>query len=143
MSDRLKNMAIVWTAIWLLLVSSMSAYNLITDSPSRLNLNELGDFVAGAMSPLAIFWLVMVYLQQRKEMQEQVAQTERIAHETQKQVTIMDEQFKKQYEPLFVCHEVATGAFIDSGQGMELEAKVTIENLGGISEYVWDSVWKT
>lgn len=136
MSDGLKNKAIVLTAVWLLLVASMSTYNLLSDFPSRLNLNELGDFVAETMSPFAIFWLVMVYLQQRKEMREQVAQTEKIAHETQKQVAIMDEQFKKQYEPFFVCHEFGTGVSIDSGQGVELEAKLTIENLGGISVYL-------
>jgi hypothetical protein len=132
-SDGLKNKAIVWTAIWIVLVASMSAFNLLFDLPNRLSLNELGDFVAGAMSPPAIFWLVMVYLQQRKEMQEQVAQTEKIARETQKQVAVMDQQFKKQYEPLFICHEVGTGVSINDGDGEKLEAIITVENIGGIA----------
>ncbi len=32
--------------------------------------NELGDFLAGAFSPVAFFWLVLGYLQQQRELQQ-------------------------------------------------------------------------
>ena len=32
--------------------------------------NEFGDFLAGAFSPVAFFWLVLGYLQQQKELQQ-------------------------------------------------------------------------
>ncbi|WP_093359949.1 hypothetical protein [Tropicimonas isoalkanivorans] len=33
-----------------------------------IELNELGDFLAGIFGPLAIFWLVLGFFQQRKEL---------------------------------------------------------------------------
>lgn len=33
-------------------------------------LNELGDFLAGVFGPLAIFWLILGFLQQGKELQQ-------------------------------------------------------------------------
>lgn len=32
--------------------------------------NELGDFLAGSFSPLAFLWLVLGYLQQQEELQQ-------------------------------------------------------------------------
>lgn len=37
-----------------------------------LELNELGDFLAGAFGPLAIFWLVLGFFQQSKELRNNV-----------------------------------------------------------------------
>ncbi len=127
MNDKLMNKAIFWTFIWVCSVIFMAGYNLGFSSRT-VHLNEIGDFVAGAMSPLAIFWLVMVYLQQRKEMREQVEQTQKIATETRRQVAIMDKQFKKQYEPLFVSYEIAAeeieGQFI---------GYIAVQNIGGVA----------
>lgn len=121
------NRAIFWTAIWVILVVLMSGYNFWVASV-KVHLNEIGDFIAGAMSPLAIFWLVMVYLQQRKEMREQVAQTEKIAQETQKQVAVMEAQFYKQQEPLFVFayNRLRPG-------NIPPQDKIFSENVGGIA----------
>ena len=42
----------------------------------NLKLNEIGDFVAGAFGPVALFWLIVGYYQQRVEL--------RNSHETLK-----------------------------------------------------------
>ncbi len=106
--------------------------NWLVGPHARVNLNELGDFFAGAMSPLAVFWLVMVYLQQRKEMREQVRQTQEIAVATRKQVEIIDEQFHKLHEPLFVFVEDQSKA-----DGSEVQFKVLAKNIGGVAKNLW------
>lgn len=35
-----------------------------------MRLNELGDFLAGVFGPLALFWLILGFLQQGKELQQ-------------------------------------------------------------------------
>jgi hypothetical protein len=122
--------AITCTAGWVLIIVLMAGYNL-WGSPNTVKLNELGDFVGGAMSPVAVFWLVMVYLQQRKEMREQVQQTENIAKETQRQVSLMDEQFMKQYEPLFVCQVV------EFRNGDKFLPRIIVDNIGGTAIKLW------
>jgi len=122
------NWAIFFTGIWILILVVLSTYNFWINSPETLDANELGDFIAGAMAPLAVFWLVMVYLQQRKEMKDQVAQTERIAIETQNQVSIMDSQFKKQYEPLFVYVD-----YKKEFTGTAMRVNIFAENTGAIA----------
>jgi len=96
----------------------------------EMGLNGIGDFVAGAMSPLAIFWLVMVYLQQRKEMREQVAQTEKIAEETKEQVKAMEKDLAIRHEPVFACDSL-----IYSKSSIDGCSRVTISivNFGGVA----------
>ena len=131
MLEKFKKWAIYFTAGYLIIVAAMSIYNFLPESQGKLSPNAFGDFIAGAMSPLAIFWLVMVYVQQREEMRDQVEQTKKIAIQTQKQVEKMDEQFKKQYEPFFVCHEV--GFYADDAN--HYCGFLFAENLGGTA---WD-----
>lgn len=45
-------------------------FGLLTMKP--IGLNELGDFLAGAFGPLAIFWLVLGFFQQGNELRLQV-----------------------------------------------------------------------
>ncbi|NDW30998.1 hypothetical protein [Salipiger sp. PrR007] len=40
----------------------------------KISLNEVGDFLAGAFSPVAFFWLILGFLQQGHELQLQVAE---------------------------------------------------------------------
>lgn len=46
-----------------------------------ITLNELGDFLAGAFGPLAIFWLVLGFFQQGQELRNSVATLELQAKE--------------------------------------------------------------
>lgn len=133
MREKLKKWAIYLTGMYLFFIAVMSAYNFLPSSQTQLSPNEFGNFIAGAMSPFAIFWLVMVYLQQREEMRDQVEQTKKIAEETQKQVAVMDKQYKKQYEPFFICHAVETGMHLNDSNGKSIEANLIIENIGGIA----------
>jgi hypothetical protein len=56
-----------------------------------MELNEVGDFLAGAFSPLAFLWLVVGYFQQGHELSASVAQLERHA-------TISDAQRREEQE---------------------------------------------
>ncbi|HBD5926800.1 TPA: hypothetical protein KKM49_003311 [Escherichia coli] len=42
----------------------------VLDLNQMTSWNEFGDFLAGAFSPVAFFWLVLGYLQQQKELQQ-------------------------------------------------------------------------
>ncbi len=53
--------------------------------------NEFGDFLAGAFSPVAFFWLVLGYLQQQKELQQNTKALELQAEELRNSV----EQYKE------------------------------------------------
>ena len=121
------------TIIYVLLIVISAIFNNWFEFQKPLNLNEFGDFMAGTMSPLAIFWLVMVYMQKRKEMREQVEQTKVIADETKKQVAVMDKQFKKQYEPFFSCVEVKSGGTIDGSGGIYMEGIILAENFSSVA----------
>ncbi|CAI1560009.1 hypothetical protein P9A04_00660 [Serratia marcescens] len=48
--------------------------------------NELGDFLAGAFSPIAFLWLVIGYLQQQKELQQNTRALELQAEELKNSV---------------------------------------------------------
>ncbi|WP_339856625.1 hypothetical protein [Roseovarius nubinhibens] len=48
------------------------------------SLNELGDFLAGAFGPLAIFWLVLGFFQQSRELKNNVHALERQSKELEK-----------------------------------------------------------
>lgn len=56
----------LFTALWLAGLIAVVVFN--SDSATGLNLNEWGDFLAGACAPLAFFWLVLGYFQQGKEL---------------------------------------------------------------------------
>ncbi|MBY8045792.1 hypothetical protein KW482_03545 [Vibrio fluvialis] len=58
---------IVFTVFWLLMVAVI--IGLKFDSFSTLKLNEWGDFLAGITAPMAFFWLIIGYLLQKKELE--------------------------------------------------------------------------
>ncbi len=54
----------VLTGVWILFIASLIYHY---RSSTSLTLNEIGDFLAGAISPLAFFWLVIGYFQHGEE----------------------------------------------------------------------------
>ncbi|WP_143735909.1 hypothetical protein [Methyloprofundus sedimenti] len=56
------------------------------DKLRTLPLNELGDFLAGVFGPLAIFWLILGFLQQGKELQQSTEALELQAKELKNSV---------------------------------------------------------
>lgn len=116
------------TIIYVLLIVISAIFNNWFGFQKQLNLNEFGDFMAGTMSPLAIFWLVMVYMQQRKEMREQVEHTEKIAKETKEQVKIMKREFNIKNEPLLACKNFQQV----SGSGPN-RVEISLINVGAVA----------
>jgi len=110
------------TIVYFTVVFLIALVNWLMGSSSRVNLNELGDFFAGAMSPLAIFWIVMVYRQQRQEMRE-------ISKSAKEQVEVMQKQLNSSYRPLLFCFNYNYSP-ADETKGT---CGLTIHNAGGLA----------
>jgi len=103
-----------------------------------LLLNELGDFLAGVMSPLALFWLVIGYFQQGEELQQntkallaqerelskQARAMERLAESTKNQLHHEIEKDKNESKPKFNLNEKLASPLGD-------EDVHTVTNMGG------------
>jgi len=119
----------LWIAFFLVLYSQ-------TELPDDWSLNHLGDFLAGVFAPLAVFWFVLGFFLQIKEIRYQRIEinrlggfTERQAHATEKQVAIGErglEKGKEVIRPRLLFMQTGTGSSQHS-------AKFTInfKNLGG------------
>ncbi|MDO6587460.1 hypothetical protein Q4543_18260 [Salipiger sp. 1_MG-2023] len=81
--DRLAKVGIKATKIYLIvlvtLIPALATIGLLKIEP--IGLNELGDFLAGAFGPLAIFWLILGFFQQGEELRNSVATLELQAKE--------------------------------------------------------------
>lgn len=132
---KFKNWPTFLTLIWLVTI----AFILVSDRSSGdpMKLNAIGDFLAGTMSPLALFWIVIAYYQQnedlkltKREMKNQVEETKNLVKQTAKQADIMDKQFNKQNEPLFVFVKDAS----EGGQEFPpYLGRIFAKNAGGIA----------
>ncbi|MBF7686433.1 hypothetical protein I2F17_11440 [Acinetobacter sp. B10A] len=80
----MKKLPWVITTIWIITVIVVPIFCSSIEKPSKLN--EWGDYLAGAFSPLAFFWLVMGYLQQGKELQQNTKALELQAQELKNSV---------------------------------------------------------
>lgn len=63
---------IIITVLWFSIFVSYAVYRNI----EHLELNALGDFLAGVCAPMAFFWLILTYRQQGKELELQRHQLE-------------------------------------------------------------------
>ncbi|MBC3345391.1 hypothetical protein HU811_01925 [Pseudomonas sp. SWRI196] len=66
MSKKLEFWGVLCTVIYLLLIATTVLFKL--DDFLKLELNALGDFLAGAFGPVAFLWLVLGFLQQGREL---------------------------------------------------------------------------
>ncbi|GAB3044682.1 hypothetical protein GCM10027155_07170 [Acinetobacter apis] len=129
------------TFIWVGIVIVVPIFCSSIDKPSKLN--EWGDYLAGAFSPLAFFWLIMGYLQQGKELknsiEEQrnsVEEQKNIGKHQENQVKILQEQLQKnlewqevqmnQREPYFILEALNSNT-------------IKIKNIGGEARYLQES----
>lgn len=83
------------TFIWLLgiyLFSRSNGYSLPT------SLNELGDFLAGIFAPIAFFWLILGYIQQGKQLDQNTTALEQQEKALQLQIDEMKESVQQQTE---------------------------------------------
>lgn len=66
MAKKLEFWGILCTVVYLLVIATTVAFKF--DSFVNLELNALGDFLAGAFGPIAFLWLVLGFLQQGREL---------------------------------------------------------------------------
>lgn len=66
MHKKLEFWGVMGTVIYLLVIASTVAFKF--SNFVALELNELGDFLAGAFGPIAFLWLVLGFLQQGREL---------------------------------------------------------------------------
>lgn len=74
LASKLERFGLRFTKVYLLILAGgipAAAYLRLIDL-EPLKLNELGDFLAGAFGPLAIFWLVLGFFQQGRELRHSV-----------------------------------------------------------------------
>jgi len=86
--SKLESFGLKFTKIYLAVlffgIATSSFFGAIELEP--LKLNELGDFLAGAFGPLAIFWLVLGFFQQGRELRHSVRALELQAEELKNSV---------------------------------------------------------
>lgn len=58
------------------------------DTVKTIKLNELGDFLAGAFSPVAFLWLFLGYMQQGEEIKANTEEIKRQAQATEDLVSL-------------------------------------------------------
>lgn len=121
------------TFMWVGIVIAVPFFCSGIEKPSKLN--EWGDYLAGAFSPLAFFWLIMGYLQQGKELQQNTKALELQAQELQNsvkqqeaQVHLLQKQLQKNLEWQEVQMNQREPHFI---LDMIDDRNIEIKNLGG------------
>lgn len=65
-----------------------------------LELNEVGDFLAGVLGPLSIFWLILSFKQQGDELKAQAAEMAHSVNEQKELVKVAAQQFMASIEAL-------------------------------------------
>jgi len=103
--------------------------------------NEFGDFLAGAFSPLAFLWLILGYLQQQKELQQNTRALEIQAEELKNSVEQYKEMVRVANEQLEADRMMA----LQQNELLELENKPDISfsafgwlmSAGNVLTYHW------
>ncbi|MFG6531981.1 MULTISPECIES: hypothetical protein [unclassified Sulfitobacter] len=147
--DRLSRYGLIATGLYFVVLTGGIA---IAESWSlvefgTLRLNELGDLLAGAFGPLALFWLVLGFFQQGKELRNSIAtlklQAEELANSVRQQEELVGvtreslqheqemmglslKQRKESLQPNLVVDFRAT-----AGRGNIHKYKLAITNTGG------------
>lgn len=83
------------TLLWLLIVA---LFAILGDLTFPSSLNELGDFLAGIFAPIAFFWLILGYIQQAKQLEQNTQALQQQEHALQLQIEEMRESVKQQAE---------------------------------------------
>lgn len=134
MSKKLEFWGVLGTVIYLIVMATTVAFKF--ESFINLELNALGDFLAGAFGPIAFLWLVLGFLQQGRELklssealQQQAAELAKSVkqQETLVQVAALQiEQIDRSYEADF--HLSSHGK--DGDKKRDISAEITILNMG-------------
>jgi hypothetical protein len=95
MNKKSLNWAIAITVIWLGVIGLTWFFGSL-ESPESLN--ELGDFLAGIFAPIAFFWLILGYIQQGKQLDQNTKALEQQEKALQLQINEMKESVQQQKE---------------------------------------------
>ncbi len=93
MNQKSLNWGIAITGIWLTVIIIVWFFGGLESSSS---LNELGDALAGIFAPIAFFWLIMGYIQQGKQLDQNTKALEQQERALQLQIDEMKESVKQQ-----------------------------------------------
>ena len=121
-----------------------------------LELNNFGDFLAGAFGPLAIFWLVLGFFQQgeelrnsiksldlqTRELKESVMQQKELARISKEQFQLQEKEFNtaiqrlgESIQPKFIVsyrgHGESTASVWDEPKDVPLRHQLAFANVGG------------
>jgi hypothetical protein len=148
MNKKSLTFGVLITFAWLLgiyLFSRSNGYTLPT------SLNELGDFLAGIFAPIAFFWLILGYIQQGKQLDQNTRALEQQEKALQLQINEMKENVKQQKElaaiqkqqfdalykavkPIFAIRDSRFTYFSHpNGNDFLVEVKFSLTNLGGVA----------
>lgn len=83
------------TVVWLTVIISFWIFGGLSSPDS---LNELGDFLAGIFAPVAFLWLVLGYVQQGKQLEQNTKALEQQEKALQLQIDEMKESVKQQQQ---------------------------------------------
>lgn len=119
------SVAAIWGVIFTVTWIAYIIYEAVTDPDGyqKLDLNELGDFLAGAGGPIVLLWIVIGYFQQsaalrlqQEELRKQVEETKNLVAQSVRQVDLMSEEIEiaKQHrytanQPRFIMHRISQG----------------------------------
>ena len=134
------------TLLWLLIVA---LFAILGDLTFPSSLNELGDFLAGIFAPIAFFWLILGYIQQAKQLEQNTQALQQQEHALQLQIEEMRESVKQQailasiqkhqleaqkkaVSPIFMI-ENARFKNVGSPEVLILDIGFTIQNIGGVA----------
>lgn len=93
MNQNSLNWGIGITVIWLTVIISLWIFGGLS---SPTSLNELGDFLAGIFAPIAFLWLILGYVQQGKQLEQNTKALEQQERALQLQIDEMKEGVKQQ-----------------------------------------------
>ncbi len=108
---RLTKIGLIVTGAWALAFAIVIYFR--AGDAIGMDLNEWGDFLAGAFAPLALFWLVIGYFQhgqelrlntkalktQEEELRRQAKETARLVDATQEELGFMQERERREAMP--------------------------------------------
>ena len=85
---------LIVSAVWLVCVCGGVWWFIGIDLDAPLRPNEMGDFLAGAFSPLAFYWLIVGYWLQRQELQETRKEIQRQANAMTEQTGYLEQELQ-------------------------------------------------
>ncbi|WP_417212129.1 hypothetical protein [Acinetobacter venetianus] len=95
MNKRILTIGMLVTVIWIAIIVFIY---LFTGLGHPKSLNEFGDFLAGVFAPVAFFWLILGYMQQGQQLEQNTKALEQQERALQLQIEEMRQGIKQQVE---------------------------------------------